>query len=61
MIAILQTTFQINFLVQKNYFILIQISLKFVLKGPFKKMLAWVPIMAWHQQGDKPLSKPVMV
>ena len=38
----------------------IQISLKFVPKGPVDNNPALVQIMAWHQKGDKPLSKPML-
>ena len=37
-----------------------EISLKFVPKGPINKIPALVQIMAWHQTGDKPLSEPMM-
>ena len=40
---------------------LIEISLKFVPKGPINNIPALVQIMAWHQPGDKPLSEPMMV
>ena len=40
--------------------ILIQISLKFVLKGPINKITALVQIMAWHWPGDKPLPEPML-
>ena len=45
----------------ENISILIQISLKFVPKGPFDKNAALVQIMAWRRPGDKPLSEPMMV
>ena len=45
----------------ENVWILIKISLKFVLKGPINNIPALVQIMAWHRPGDKPLSEPMMV
>ena len=39
----------------------IDISLKFGPKGPIDNIPALVQIMAWFQQGDKPLSEPMMV
>ena len=41
--------------------ILIEISLKFLPKGPIKNISALVQIMAWLRPGDKPLSEPMMV
>ena len=38
----------------------IQISLKFVPKGPINNIPAFVRIMAWRRPGDKPLSEPMM-
>ena len=38
----------------------IDISLKFVAKGPNNNIPALVQIMAWHRPGDKPLSEPVL-
>ena len=37
----------------------IDISLKFVPKGPINSILALVLIMAWRRSGDKPLSEPM--
>ena len=45
----------------ENAWILINISLKFVPKGPINTILVLVQIMAWCQPGDKPLSEPMMV
>ena len=45
----------------ENIQILIEISLKFVPKGPINNIPALVQIMAWRRPGDKPLSEPVMV
>ena len=38
-----------------------KISLKFVPKGPIENNSALVPIMAWRQIGDKPLSSESML
>ena len=45
----------------KNVCISIEISLKFVPKGPINSMPALVQIMAWRQSGDKPLSELMMI
>ena len=39
----------------------IEISLKFVPKGPINNIPALVQIMAWRRLGDKPLSETIMV
>ena len=39
---------------------MIEISLKFVPKGPINNIPALVQIMAWPQTGDKPLCEPMM-
>ena len=44
-----------------NIWILIKISLMFVLKGPINNMPSLVQVMAWRRPGDKPLSEPMMV
>ena len=44
----------------ENVWIPIQVSLKFVPKGPIKNIPALVRIMAWRRPGDKPLSDPTM-
>ena len=44
----------------QKVWILIKISLKFVLKGPIKNNPALVWIMAWCWIGDKPLSEPML-
>ena len=41
--------------------IAINISLKFVPKGPINNIPSLVLIMAWRRPGDKPLSEPMMV
>ena len=52
--------FKCSFL-NENVWISIEISLKFVPKGPINNILALVQIMAWCRPGDKPLSEPMMV
>ena len=44
----------------KNVCILLQISLKFVPKGPINNIPSLVQIMAWRRPGDKPLSESMM-
>ena len=44
----------------ENIWISINISLKFVPKGPINNNLALVQIMAWRLLCDKPLSKPML-
>ena len=44
----------------KNVWIPIKISLKFVPQGPINNIPALVQIMAWRRPGDKPLSEPMM-
>ena len=45
----------------KNVWIPIKISLKFVPQGPIDNIPALVQIMSWRRPGDKPLSGPMMV
>ena len=45
----------------ENVWIFIEISLRFVPKGPINNIPALVQIMAWHRSGDKPSSEPMMV
>ena len=45
----------------ENVWTSINISLKVVPMGPINNIPALVPIMAWHRQGDKPLSEPMMI
>ena len=47
--------------VNENVRIPIEISLKFVPKGPIDNIPALVWIMAWRRPGDKSLSEPMMV
>ena len=44
----------------ENVWLLFQISLKFVPKGPINNIPASVQIMVWRRPGDKPLSEPMM-
>ena len=52
--------FKCNFL-NENVWISINISLKFVPRGPINNIPALVQIMAWRRPGDKPLSKTMLV
>ena len=45
----------------ENAWISINISLKFVPRGPINNIPTLVQVMAWHRPGDKPLSEPMMV
>ena len=45
----------------KDIWIWIDVSLKFVLTGPINNIPAFVQMMAWRQPGNKPLSEPMMV
>ena len=45
----------------ENVLISINISLKFIPKGPVNNIPALVQIMAWRRPGDKPLSEPMMI
>ena len=47
--------------VNENVWIPIEISLKFVPKGPINNIPALVQKMAWRRPGDRPLSEPMMV
>ena len=46
--------------VTENVWIAIEISLKFVPKGPINNIPALVQIMTWRRPGDKLLSEPMM-
>ena len=50
-----------DFLEWKCMWISINISLKFVPRGPINNIPTLVQVMAWSLQGDKPLSEPMMV
>ena len=52
--------FQVHFW-NENVWIPINISLKFVLKGPINNITAFVQVMACRWPGDKPLSEPMVV
>ena len=45
----------------ENVRISLEISLKFVPRGPSSNIPALIQKMAWRRSGDKPLSEPVMV
>ena len=45
----------------EDVWISIEVSMKFVPKGPVNNISALVQIMAWRRPGDKPLSEPMMV
>ena len=45
----------------KNVWIPIRISLKFVPRGPSNNIPAFIQIMAWRRPGNKPLSEAMMV
>ena len=45
----------------ENVWISIEISLKFVPRGPINYIPTLVQVMAWRRPGDKPLSEPMMV
>ena len=45
----------------EHVWISINISLKFVPRGPINNIPTLVQVMAWRQSGDKPLSEPMMV
>ena len=53
-------TFKRIFL-NENIRVSIEISLKFVPKGPINNIPALVQIMAWRRSGDKPLFESMMV
>ena len=44
----------------KKFCILIQISVKFIARGPIGSKSALVQVMAWRRTGYKPLSEPIM-
>ena len=44
----------------ENVWILINISQKFVPRGPINNITAFVQVMAWHRPGNKPISEPMM-
>ena len=48
-------------LLNENAWISINISLKFVPRGPINKIPTLVQVMAWSRPGNKPLSEPMKV
>ena len=60
MAAFFQMKFQMDFL-EWNIWILINISPKFVPRGPINNITALVQIMARRRPGNKPLFEPMMV
>ena len=61
MAAIFQMTFSNGLSGNENVWISINISLKFVPRGPINNIPTLLQVMAWHRPGDKPLSEPMMV
>ena len=53
--------FQIQIFLNKNVWISLQISLKFLAKVWINNIPVLVQVMAWRRPGDKPLSEPMMV
>ena len=45
----------------KNVWIPIKMSLKFVAKEPINNILGLIQMLAWRRPGDKPLYEPIMV
>ena len=48
------------FFLNENSKILLQISLKFVPKGPIDNKLVFVQVMACRRTGNKPLPEPIL-
>ena len=46
--------------VNEKFYIVIQISLKFVPEGPIEDKTALAELMDWHWSSCKPLPKPIM-
>ena len=57
----LRRHFQMDIFFNENVCISIQISLKFVPKGPTNNVPALIQIMAWCRPGDKSLSEPMFI
>ena len=55
-----QTIFSSAFSLIEKVWITIKILLKFVSEGPTDNIPGLVQVMAWHRQGNKPLSEPMM-
>ena len=49
-----------NIFLDKNNWISIEVSLKFVLNGPIDYLPILVQLMVWRRTVDKPLSESVM-
>ena len=45
----------------EKFYILIQISLKFVPMGPTDNKSVLVQVMAWRWTGKKPISEPMVI
>ena len=58
--GILQITFQIHFSLMKSFCILLQISLKYVPKGPIDYLSAVVWVTAWCWTGKRTSSEPMI-
>ena len=52
--------FQMHFVGNEKFYVLIKISLTFFPESPIDNNLALVWIMAWRRRGDKPLSEPML-
>ena len=61
MAAILADDISKRIFLNEKLWTLIEISLKFVSKGPIDNNPALVQIMACRQIGNKPLSKPILI
>ena len=59
--AISQTPFSNAIFLNENIWIPINISLKFIPKGPINYIPAWVQKIAWRRSGDKLLSELIMI
>ena len=44
----------------EKFYILVQISPKFVPKGPIDNDSVQIRVMAWRRTGDKPFSEPML-
>ena len=61
MAAILADDILKRIFLNENVRIFLQISLKFVPKGPIDNESALVQVMAWCRTGDKPLPEAIMI
>ena len=55
-----QASFSDDIFLSENVRIAIQLSLKFVPRGPIDKKSALVQVMAWRRTGDKPIPEPLL-